>query len=198
MQRIRHPSKDRGHQLYPTPPEAVHALLAAEKLPHWIYEPAAGRGAIVDVLRDAGHAVIASDLVDYGVPGQASGRDFLMERAAPYPCECICTNPPFSIAADFVRIGLKMCPKVILLLRLVFLESEGRSDILDGGHLARVHIFKNRLPLLHRDGWTGPKSTNTVAFAWMVWDRNHSGSTIISRIMWRRSDDHLTTQRTGT
>ncbi len=198
MQRIRHPSKGHEAFLHETPPEAVHALLEVEELPHWIYEPAAGRGAIVNVLRDAGHAVVTSDLVDYGVPGQTSGQDFLLRQEMPHPCECILTNPPFNRAADFVRIGLKLCPKVILLLRLVFLESVGRSDILDDGHLARVHVFANRLPNLHRDGWTGPKATSTIAYAWMIWDRNHKGSTTIDRIMWRKSDDHLTTLQTAT
>ncbi len=197
MQRIRHPAKGHEAFLHETPPEAVHALLAVEELPHWIWEPAAGRGAIVNVLRDVGHAVIASDLVDYGglIP---HGMDFLMMREAPYPCECIVTNPPFSKAADFVRIGLKLCPKVILLLRLVFLESVGRSDILDDGTLARVHVFKNRLPLMHRDNYDGPKSTSTVAYAWFVWDRNHKGFPTIHRLSWIKSHDHLTTQQTGT
>jgi hypothetical protein len=53
----RHPLAERGLDLYETPPVAVDALLRYEKLPHQIWEPAAGRGAIVRVLRDAGHAV---------------------------------------------------------------------------------------------------------------------------------------------
>ncbi len=199
MQRIRHPSKGHEAFLHETPPEAVHALLAVEELPHLIWEPAAGRGAIVNVLRGAGHAVIATDLIDYGVLGQTPARDFLKMKQPPNIfCKCILSNPPFNLAADFVRIGLKLCPKVILLLRLVFLESVGRSDILDDGTLARVHVFKNRLPLMHRDNYDGPKSTSTVAYAWFVWDRNHKGFPTIHRLSWIKSHDHLTTQQTGT
>jgi len=65
--------KARRDDLYPTHPGAVRALLAVEKLarpPDRIWEPCAGRGAIADVLRAAGHEVVASDLVDYGIPGQ--------------------------------------------------------------------------------------------------------------------------------
>ncbi len=183
MPAIKHSLKDRGADLYETCPEAVIALLAVEDLPPFIWEPAAGRGAIVDVLRDAGHTVLATDLVDYGVPGQIPGRDFLMEREA--ICQCIVSNPPFKLAGDFVRKGLELCPQVILLLRLVFLESESRSDILDGGQLARVHVFKNRLPQMHRDGWKGPINTSTVAYAWFVWERDHEGPTTIDRISWK-------------
>src|SRR5262249_15831089 len=72
-----HPPAARGHDLYETPACAVEALLEVEHLPHKIWEPCAGRGAIVDVLRERGHFVVASDLVDYGVPGQEAGADFL-------------------------------------------------------------------------------------------------------------------------
>src|SRR6516162_8818181 len=75
----RHPLAERGHDLYETPDVAVEALLRVERLPHRIWEPAAGRGAIVRVLlRRAGHAVIASDVADYGFPLDFV-RDFLTE-----------------------------------------------------------------------------------------------------------------------
>lgn len=41
-----------------------------------------------------------------------------------------------------------------------------------------------RLPMMHRAGWGGPKTSSSIAFAWFVWDRNHSGPTILSRISW--------------
>src|SRR5712691_9819289 len=89
----RHALADRGDDLYQTPRVATEALLRVEKLPHFLWEPAAGRGAIVDVLRDAGHAVLSGDLVDYGIPGQFSRRDFLLETTSPTRIECIVTNP---------------------------------------------------------------------------------------------------------
>ena len=78
----RHSLADRGHDVYETPPEATRALLAVEKLPHWLWEPACGPGAIVTVLRAAGHAVIASDIVDYGFRLHFR-RDFLETTTAP-------------------------------------------------------------------------------------------------------------------
>jgi hypothetical protein len=62
--RLRHPNAERGADLYETPAGAVQALLQAEAIPQHIWEPAAGRGAIVRELRTAGHTVIASDLHD--------------------------------------------------------------------------------------------------------------------------------------
>ena len=179
-----HPLADRGNDLYETPPEATRALLAVEKLPHWLWEPACGPGAVVTVLRAAGHAVIASDLVDYGFPLHFQ-RDFLDIATAPVDAEAVITNPPYKDAQRFVAHALNLCPRVFMLLRLAFLESERRRPILDRGQLARVHVFRNRLPMMHRSGWTGPRASSAIAFAWYVFDRNHEGPTVIDRISWQ-------------
>jgi hypothetical protein len=182
----RHSYADRGLDLYETPAEAVQALLRVEQIPHRIWEPAAGRGAIVRELRSAGHEVIASDIADYGDPTHFAGRDFLLERKAPDWCECILTNPPFRIVEQFTAHALDLCPLVILLLRLAFLESERRCGILEGRGLARVHVFRKRLPMMHRAGWEGRKANSGMAFGWFVWDRSHAGPTTIHRISWDR------------
>lgn len=179
------PLAERGNDLYETPPVAVHALLKAEDIPSVVWEPACGPGSIVSVLRNAGRRVVATDLVDYSSQHQDhSGWDFLFERRCPAGVKAIVTNPPFKNANEFVAHALTLCPKVIMLLRLAFLESERRSSILDGGTLARVHIFRKRLPMMHRHGWDGPKTGSGMAFAWFVWDRNHIGSTQLHRISW--------------
>jgi len=76
----RHSLAERGNDLYETPAVAVEALLREERLPHRLWEPACGRGAIVRPLRAAGHEVLASDLVDYGDPTHFYERDFLSEK----------------------------------------------------------------------------------------------------------------------
>ena len=59
---------ERGDDLYETPPVAITALLGRETLPPVVWAPACGPGAIVGVLRAAGHTVIATDLNDLGCP----------------------------------------------------------------------------------------------------------------------------------
>lgn len=177
----------RGDDLYETPAVAVAALLRAEKLPQHLWEPACGPGAIVSALRAAGHTVLGSDLVDYGNSTHFYGRDFLMERSAPAGTEAIITNPPFKLANEFASHALELCPRVVMLLRLAFIESERRRGLLDSGHLARLHVFRNRLPMMHRAGrGTQVAKTNSsaMAFAWFVWDRAHTGPTELHRISW--------------
>ena len=184
----RAPLADRKDDLYETPPVAVRALLAEENIPPKVWEPACGPGSIVGVLRESGRIVYASDLVDYGCPGQIARRDFLSESAAPEDVDIIITNPPFKLAAEFVAHGLTLVPRVVMLLRLAFIESERRTQILDSGQLARVLVFKKRLPMMHRHGWEGPKTGSGMAFAWFIWDRNHNGPTELRRIAWRDPD----------
>lgn len=195
---IRHTLAERGNDLYQTPPEATRALIAHERLPLTIWEASCGRGAIVNVLRAAGHEVLATDKHDYGWDGQdASGMDFLDQYEMPMQgVDCIVQNPPFSMAALFVKRSIELCPLVYMLLPLRFLEAgnekteAGRARLfcLDQGHLARVLVFRERLPMMHRDGWDGPKSTSTTAFGWFCFSWAHRGPAQIYRISWQGED----------
>jgi len=181
----RHPLAERGLDLYETPAVAVNALLRVESIPRRVWEPAAGRGAIARVLQGFGHGVIASDICDYGFPLDFVG-DFLAQHQIPPGRVCILTNPPFQVVERFVAHALDLAPLVIMLLRLAFLESERRCRNLEGRGLARVHVFRKRLPMMHRDQWAGRKANSGMAFCWMVWDRSYHGPTTIDRISWER------------
>jgi hypothetical protein len=181
----RHALKERKDDLYETPPEAIRTLMRAEPLPKVIWECACGPGSIVRELRSAGHHVYATDLVDYGCPDSESGCDFLMEQAPSFAVGAVVTNPPYKLASEFVAHALQLgIPKVCMLLRLAFIESERRRAILDSGLLARVYPFRNRLPMMHRDGWDGPRSSSSIPFAWFVWELGHKGPTELRRISW--------------
>jgi hypothetical protein len=107
----------------------------------------------------------------------------------------ILTNPPYMHANEFVRHALTLAPRVVMLLRLVFLEGQGRSDVLDNGQLARVYVFRNRLQGMHRDGWSGPRASTFMAFAWFCWDREHCGPTELRRISWEAENvDEITAE----
>ena len=69
--------------------------------------------------------------------------------------------------------------KVALLLRLTWLESTTRLPFFTSHPPARVWVFSKRLPMMHRDGWTGRKASSAIPHAWFVWDRDHSGAPTI-------------------
>jgi len=181
LQAAQHPHADRGRDAYPTPPLAVEALLRSEIVPLDVWEPAAGGGAIAEVLRRAGHIVTTSDVASYGYPPDYR-RDFFDFTEAPEDVEAIVTNPPYRHAQQFIEHALELVPRVIMLLRLTFLESERRTEILERRGLARVLVFRRRLPMMHREGWTGPRARSAMAFAWYIWDREHVGPATVRRI----------------
>jgi hypothetical protein len=181
----RAPLAEHRDDFYPSPPEAVHALLKVENFSGTIWEPACGNGAIVNVLRSVGHRVYATDLVDRGCPDSESRVDFLFESPPGVHIGAIVTNPPFVLANHFVAHAITLAiPKIAMLLRLAFLEGIGRSAILDNGLLARVHVFRNRLPMMHREGFEDKKFSNSIAFAWFVWEIGWNKPAELNRISW--------------
>lgn len=181
----RHKLSDRGDDFYATPPVAVEALLRVESLPKDLWEPACGDGAIVNILRNNGHDVLATDLVYRGCEQSFYGVDFLFEQGN-RDRPTIITNPPFKLAEEFLEHALKLTSRVYFLLRLAFLESERRSYLLDQGWLHRVWVFRKRLPMMHRHGWEGRKANSGMAFAWFVFDTSKKQDTIIKRLSWER------------
>lgn len=186
----RHALKDRRDDLYETPACAVHALLRCEKLPHRIWEPCAGRGAISRILKDSGRQVISQDLVAHhgADPDIVTPIDFLMEREAPDGVSCIVTNPPYKLADKFIRHGLSLGCDVIVLLRLMALEGAGRTDLVDQ-HLSLVWVGIERLPVMHREGWQGPKMNSSgVPFAWFFFSSQPRMADVpiaMRRMSWR-------------
>ena len=181
-----HHHADRGLDAYFSPPEAVASLLyiEAQYLPKYIWEPAAGDGAIVRPLQDAGFTVIASDIVDYGLDGCKVGVDYL--TAKPF-CEVegIITNPPYKLAVQFAEKALKETSYLALLLRTNFLESTARLTFFRKHQPARIWISSRRLPMMHRYGWKGPRAPSNTCFAWFVWDERSEQKRTIDWFDWK-------------
>lgn len=195
----------RGLEFYKTPPEATWSLLALEDdfMPLRIWEPACGDGAISKILRERGRDVMSTDIVDrgYGI----GGVDFLKVRS-PQGVKIkrygwakvmtddaslgIVTNPPFSLAQEFVdkAFSFENVTYVALLLRLSWLESSKRKVWFEARPPSRIHVSSRRLPMMHREGYEGTKSTSTLAHAWYVWTRDFSEPPVISWFDWR---DHV-------
>jgi hypothetical protein len=101
--RVNSTHADRGLDAYWTPPEATTALLKIESVPRSVADPACGSGAILDVLRAAGHIVHGWDIAYYGWPHSVV-RDYL---AGPVEMNgvAIVTNPPYRLRAEVHREG---------------------------------------------------------------------------------------------
>lgn len=189
---------ERGNNLYETPAEATRTLLALERFSTTVWEPACGRGAISRMLDAAGYDVELSDLVDYGTADRHGElqrvQDFL--TTLPHPGNPdIATNPPYGqVLNAFVAHALKAHRprKMALLLNLNFLcgfDDDDRNFAMDECPPARVYVFTRRLPMMHRDGWTGPEANSRMNTAWFVWELDEAGKysspMIVRRVDWK-------------
>ena len=160
----------RGLDSYKTPRCAVEPLIAVAPLPRGVWDPCGNDDdAIAIALRAHGKTVVATDIATDGI-------DFRDRREAPPGMEAIVMNPPFSLAADFVQHSLLLVPRVAVLERIQFLESETRAELFDAGKLVRVLIFRNRVPRVHLEGWDGKRAAPAMMLAWFCFASNHDGS----------------------
>jgi len=161
----------KASDFYETPYSLTELLLQSERYPIDILEPACGAGAIVRVLERHGYNVQAFD----------REVDFLKfdESVA-----AVITNPPFSLAKEFILKCKKVCDlKFSLLLPLSYLHGKERFDSIyqdEAFPLASVKVF-TRYPMLgdpiREDG---KHRTGMMVYAWYTWNLEHVGPPTIA------------------
>jgi hypothetical protein len=164
---------------YATPEESTLALLAVENIVYPALEPACGAGHIARLLKDG--QVTATDLVYRGYG--TGGLDFLVGDFFKDSVATIITNPPFNLFQEFAEKALSVATnKVILFGKLQALEGKKRATWMQSSPLRTVYVFKGRQNPL-RDGnplnENGKPWSNTMAFAWFVWEIGYSGKPTI-------------------
>ena len=159
---------------YATPAHAVRSLLEKEKFEGYIWEPACGDGAISKILKESGHEVFSTDLIDRGY-GEGQ-EDFLTTGRGLF--DNIITNPPYDkkILTPFidkaVSLSLRKCA---LILRIQALEGKDRRRIYDRCPPSRIWVFSKRVQMMR--GGIEPDGSSMVCYAWFVWDKYHEGKT---------------------
>ncbi|MGO9005299.1 MAG: hypothetical protein ACLQB4_05985 [Beijerinckiaceae bacterium] len=166
------------NEFYPTPPEAVRALLSVEEFDGSIWEPACGEGAIAKVLSAAGHEVVSTDRYAYGF-GE-SDVDFLTARTP--RARHIVTNPPYGsgLADAFMLKALSLTRqtggKLALLLNLSSLCHPGRTALWQRVQPARIYAIDGVVCWpAHRYG-PAPQAFTRHRYCWVVWSPEHQGA----------------------
>jgi hypothetical protein len=165
---------------FPTPPWATRALCEHVLPAVWrwpdrfacsAHDPACGEGHMALALEDYFRDVSAADIFDYGYSSVA---DFLHPDTYPHGGEelqtdWIVTNPPFNLAAEFIRKALSIARRgVAMLVRMQFLEGEGRFDTIFRRRPPQmIAQFAERAPM-HRGRWV-INGKSATAYTWLVW-----------------------------
>ena len=88
--------------------------------------------------------------------------------------DVIITNPPFSLAMEFLNKSLAVTTEkgiVIMLLRLGFMASKKRYEFMKENPPTDLYILHKR------PSFTG-KGTDSQEYAWCIWDKIKSSQTI--------------------
>lgn len=163
--------------LYPTPVNGTESVMPAIEViadhigrPIRIWEPACGDGRIARVLEWHGHDVFSSDLrayPGYGIPDF----DFLIDHQAAFgwnPAEevdMIVTNPPFSLAEQFIRKSLTITPNVVMLLKQTYWNAASRLPFFAEHRPKFVLPLTFRLAFLESERGKSP----LMDCCWVIW-----------------------------
>ena len=152
-------NKRSKYDFYPTPADVTEALLRQLDSPfprcllRTIWEPAAGTGNVSKVLEEKGFKVISTDI--------QSGHDFLKDDA-PAGWDMIITNPPFSLAEQFIRKAYSYGKPFAFLLKCQFFHAKKRLKLFE--ECRPLMIF----PLTWRPDFTGG-GASLMDMMWVVW-----------------------------
>ena len=180
-----HTNKEReGNDFYATDPVAVDKLVGTMNLPEKIWECACGTGCLSERLKDLGHDVVSTDLVDRGYGGV---RDFLETTELPKGCICILTNPPYKYALQFIKHSLNLLPDgglCVMFLKTTFLEGQRRYDELFSQQPPRYVLQFSRRVLCAKNGDFQRRKDegSAVSYAWFVWEKGYRGDTVVKWI----------------
>lgn len=165
--------KRKKSDFYPTPFSLTKQLLERETLEGSILEPSCGDGAIIKVLNEKGYSnVIGKDL--------SLGQDFLQETKQ---YDTIITNPPFSLAMEFILKAKELAQKkIIYLLPLSYLHGVERYEKLYQDKefpLKCLYVF-TRYPMLGEPlREDGCYNCGMIVYAWYCWDKSYRGEPTI-------------------
>ena len=173
---------------YATNPKAVEMLLMNYPFhAATILEPCVGGGHIANAINNffANQRVITGlDLIDRGYPNTIV-QDFLTWETD-RKFEGIITNPPFSLAQEFIEKGMELLTddgQMAMFLKIQFLEGAKRKEFFEKYPPKYIYVFRNRMATWNNgnevDPNTGKRWATTMCHAWFIWEKGSKTEPII-------------------
>lgn len=164
-------------EYFPTPPWAARAggelVKRFDPAAADAWEPCCGEGHMVHGLADYFGPILATDIHAHGAPCQFGAPvDFTSPDADRFdPVDWVFANPPFTLAAEFVRLGLQRARRgVAILQRASWYETDGRYPLFYGETPLSIYApFFDRVAM-HLGRWE-PKGGTATAYAWFLFMR---------------------------
>ncbi len=166
---------------YQTPYSITKQLLENENFEGNILEPAAGKGAITKVLKENNY----NDIIELDIQ-----EDFI----APYnfvldKFDNVITNPPYSLAFEFIEKAKKVYQKKIaMLLPLSYLHGQKRYERKIFNCLKYIYVFTRYSLLESYIRKDGLYFTGMIVYAWYIWEKSYKGK---PKIKWLDNNNYI-------
>lgn len=151
----------RRSDFYPTPPDVTVALMRFLNLPRTtsVWEPATGEGDMAGVLQTYFETVYATDILD--------GTDFL--KSSIDAADWIITNPPFSLAEDFIRRAAEIQKPFAMLLKSQYWHAAKRAALFEEIPPSYILPLTWRPDFFFKERENGNSGSPLMDVMWCVW-----------------------------
>lgn len=175
-----------NYDYYATPYQATEMLLDEVKFSGNFLEPCVGGGHIVDVIKRyyPDECVYGVDIVDRGYPNTLVA-DFLKHDFLGQKFDNVVTNPPFSLAQEFLEKSVEVVNdggKIAMFLKIQFLEGAKRRETFKKYPPKYIYVFVKRQAPWNNGSPVDEKGkswSSTMCFAWFVWEKGFTGEPIV-------------------
>lgn len=171
---------------YATPYESTKALLDNVEFTGDFLEPCVGGGHIIEVIKQyyPNKDICCMDIVDRGYEDTLVD-NFLEHDFKGQKFNNIITNPPYSLAQEFLEKSMKIIDKngkVAMFLKIQFLEGVKRKEMFKKYPPKYIYVFTKR-----QNPWRNGKSvdekgkpwSSTMCFAWFIWEEGFNGEPVV-------------------
>jgi hypothetical protein len=172
------------HDFYATNPLALNMLLDSYPIKGKCLEPCVGQGHLANVIKNrVDRNVTCLDIVNRGYPNTIV-KDFMSY----YPKEkysCIITNPPFSLAEEFIRKSFSLLEDggtCAMFLKVQFLEGDKREQLFKEYPPKYIYVFRKRMATWNNGNSTdcnGKKWATTFCHAWFIFVKGSTSEPIV-------------------
>lgn len=150
---------------YPTPHQCTEALLRVWRPPQGsvIWDPCCGTGGIATPLRKWDYRVLTSDIKEYpGFKPDQIGNFLELDNLD--DVDYIWCNPPFLLAADFIRHIMEFeTVKLVMLLKATYWHAKSRFELFRKWEPQGIYPLTWRPDFLCKGG-------PTMDVMWCIWD----------------------------